>query len=89
VRLITGETPCACHANPNPNPNPKRRNRGPQEPTKHQYDWDVSTTAGFLERNGLSEKYKINVECNHATLAGHRCARTLRRPPPILHWFRF
>jgi len=45
----------------------------PQEPTKHQYDWDVATTAGFLERNGLSDKFKINVECNHATLAGHSC----------------
>lgn len=47
-----------------------------QEPTKHQYDWDVATTAGFLERNGLSDKFKINVECNHATLAGHRHAST-------------
>jgi xylose isomerase len=46
----------------------------PQEPTKHQYDWDVSTTAGFLQRNGLADMYKINVECNHATLAGHRHA---------------
>ena len=42
----------------------------PQEPTKHQYDWDVATTIGFLRKYGLEKEFKINVECNHATLAG-------------------
>lgn len=46
----------------------------PQEPTKHQYDWDVATTAGFLREFGLDRHFALNVECNHATLAGHSCA---------------
>ena len=46
----------------------------PQEPSKHQYDWDVATTAGFLREFDLHEQFKLNVECNHATLAGHSCA---------------
>ena len=45
----------------------------PQEPTKHQYDWDTATTVGFLRKHGLEGSYKINVECNHATLSGHSC----------------
>mmetsp|Transcript_9678 Transcript_9678/g.27667 ORF Transcript_9678/g.27667 Transcript_9678/m.27667 type:complete len:499 (-) Transcript_9678:302-1798(-) len=49
----------------------------PQEPTKHQYDWDVSTTVGFLRQFGLASDFKINVECNHATLAGHSCEHEL------------
>src|SRR4051812_26765647 len=43
----------------------------PMEPTKHQYDYDVSTVYGFLVANGLEDEYRVNVEANHATLAGH------------------
>ena len=43
----------------------------PMEPTKHQYDYDVATVYGFLVRNGLEHEYKVNIEANHATLAGH------------------
>ena len=43
----------------------------PQEPTKHQYDYDASTVHGFLVRHGLDKEYKVNLEVNHATLAGH------------------
>ena len=49
----------------------------PQEPTKHQYDWDASTTAAFLLRHGLERDFKLNIECNHATLAGHSCFHEL------------
>lgn len=43
----------------------------PKEPTKHQYDFDTATVLGFLRAHGLYEHFKINVEANHATLAGH------------------
>jgi xylose isomerase len=43
----------------------------PMEPTKHQYDYDSATVHGFLVRNGLEGEYRLNVEANHATLAGH------------------
>jgi xylose isomerase len=43
----------------------------PMEPTKHQYDYDVSTVYGFLVRHGLDDEYRVNIEANHATLAGH------------------
>jgi xylose isomerase len=43
----------------------------PQEPTKHQYDFDVATVYGFLKRYGLEREVKVNIEANHATLAGH------------------
>jgi xylose isomerase len=43
----------------------------PMEPTKHQYDYDVQTVYGFLVANGLEHEYGVNVEANHATLAGH------------------
>ncbi|MGF1474388.1 MAG: xylose isomerase [Geminicoccaceae bacterium] len=43
----------------------------PQEPPKHQYDFDVATIYGFLKRFGLENEVKINVEVNHATLANH------------------
>ncbi|KAG0546238.1 hypothetical protein BDA96_02G430200 [Sorghum bicolor] len=49
----------------------------PQEPTKHQYDWDVATTFAFLQKYGLTGEFKINVECNHATLSGHSCHHEL------------
>jgi len=43
----------------------------PQEPTKHQYDFDVASVYGFLRRYGLEREVKLNIEANHATLAGH------------------
>jgi xylose isomerase len=43
----------------------------PAEPSKHQYDYDASTVVGFLRQYGLEEDFKINIEVNHATLAGH------------------
>jgi xylose isomerase len=43
----------------------------PHEPTKHQYDFDVASVYGFLLRYGLEKDVKVNVEANHATLAGH------------------
>jgi xylose isomerase len=43
----------------------------PREPTKHQYDYDVGTVYGFLERHGLVKEVQVNIEANHATLAGH------------------
>ena len=43
----------------------------PCEPTKHQYDFDSATVIGFLRQHGLDKDFKINVEVNHATLAGH------------------
>ena len=43
----------------------------PMEPTKHQYDYDVQTVYGFLVANGLEKEYGVNIEANHATLAGH------------------
>ncbi len=43
----------------------------PKEPTKHQYDFDAATVMGFLRTYGLEKEYQINVEANHATLAGH------------------
>ena len=43
----------------------------PQEPTKHQYDRDVATVWGFLQQYGLEREVKVNIEANHATLAGH------------------
>ena len=43
----------------------------PMEPTKHQYDFDVATVYGFLKANGLEGEVRINIEQNHAILAGH------------------
>eukprot|EP00873_Tetraselmis_striata_P019250 jgi/Tetstr1/439514/TSEL_027943.t1 len=50
----------------------------PQEPTKHQYDWDAATTMGFLSHYNLTAEFKINVECNHATLSSHSCEHELQ-----------
>ena len=50
----------------------------PMEPTKHQYDYDTQTILGFLAQHGLADDFKINVEVNHATLAGHSFAHELR-----------
>ena len=43
----------------------------PMEPTKHQYDTDTETVIGFLRAHGLDKDFKLNIEVNHATLAGH------------------
>ncbi|MGN7721525.1 xylose isomerase [Chitinophaga sp. 22620] len=43
----------------------------PCEPTKHQYDYDSATVIGFLREYGLDKDFKLNIEVNHATLAGH------------------
>ncbi len=50
----------------------------PMEPSKHQYDFDVQTVLGFLRNNDLINDFKLNVEVNHATLAGHSFAHELR-----------
>jgi xylose isomerase len=43
----------------------------PKEPTKHQYDFDAATCVSFLQKYGLMEDFRLNIEGNHATLAGH------------------
>ena len=50
----------------------------PKEPMKHQYDFDAATAIGFLKQYGLDKDFKINVEANHATLAGHTFQHELR-----------
>ena len=50
----------------------------PKEPTKHQYDFDAATTLAFLHQYGLKEHFKLNLEANHATLAGHTFEHELR-----------
>lgn len=50
----------------------------PKEPTKHQYDFDAATTIAFLEKYDLKNHFKLNIEANHATLAGHTFQHELR-----------
>ena len=50
----------------------------PKEPTKHQYDFDAGTVIGFLKTYGLDNYFKLNIEANHATLAGHTFQHELR-----------
>ena len=50
----------------------------PKEPSKHQYDFDSATVIGFLKNYGLDKYFKINIEANHATLAGHSFQHELR-----------
>ncbi len=50
----------------------------PKEPTKHQYDFDAGNCMAFLRKYGLDDKFKLNVEANHATLAGHTFHHELR-----------
>jgi xylose isomerase len=50
----------------------------PHEPTKHQYDFDSATVIGFLKSYDLMDKFKLNIEANHATLAGHTFHHDLR-----------
>jgi xylose isomerase len=50
----------------------------PKEPTKHQYDFDVATCMNFLRKYDLTADFKMNIEANHATLAGHTFEHELR-----------
>jgi xylose isomerase len=50
----------------------------PCEPTKHQYDYDAATVIGFLRQYDLIKDFKLNVEVNHATLAGHTFTHELQ-----------
>ena len=50
----------------------------PKEPMKHQYDFDAATAIGFLRKYGLDQDFKMNIEANHATLAGHTFQHELR-----------
>ncbi|MCY8209612.1 xylose isomerase [Bacillus subtilis] len=50
----------------------------PKEPTTHQYDTDAATTIAFLKQYGLDNHFKLNLEANHATLAGHTFEHELR-----------
>ncbi len=50
----------------------------PKEPMKHQYDFDAATAIGFLRYYGLDKDFKMNIEANHATLAGHTFQHDLR-----------
>jgi len=50
----------------------------PKEPSKHQYDFDAATSLQFIQKYGLQGHFKLNIEANHATLAGHTFAHELR-----------
>ena len=50
----------------------------PKEPMKHQYDFDAATAVGFLKQYDLDKDFKLNIEANHATLAGHTFQHDLR-----------
>ncbi|WP_340115103.1 xylose isomerase [Maribellus mangrovi] len=50
----------------------------PMEPTKHQYDYDAQTVIAFLREHNLDKDFKLNIEVNHATLAGHSFTHDLR-----------
>lgn len=50
----------------------------PHGPLYHLYAFDASTTLEFLRRHGLENEFKLNIECNHATLAGHTCEHEVR-----------
>ena len=50
----------------------------PKEPMKHQYDFDAATVLGFLQKYGLAQDFKLNIEANHATLATHSFQHELR-----------
>lgn len=50
----------------------------PKEPSKHQYDFDAATTIAFLQKYGLKDRFKLNLEANHATLAGHTFEHEIR-----------
>lgn len=50
----------------------------PKEPSTHQYDFDAATVIGFLKSHGLENDFKLNIEANHATLAGHTFSHELQ-----------
>ncbi len=50
----------------------------PKEPSTHQYDFDAATVIGFLKAHGLEKDFKLNIEANHATLAGHTFSHDLQ-----------
>ncbi len=50
----------------------------PMEPSKHQYDYDAATVIGFLRKYGLDKDFKLNIEVNHSTLAGHSFTHELQ-----------
>ncbi|MDR2647605.1 MAG: xylose isomerase [Oscillospiraceae bacterium] len=50
----------------------------PKEPMKHQYDYDAATAISFLRKHGLQDDFRMNIEANHATLAGHTFQHELR-----------
>ena len=50
----------------------------PMEPSKHQYDFDAATVINFLRAHGLDKDFKLNIEANHATLAGHSFSHELQ-----------
>ena len=50
----------------------------PKEPSKHQYDFDAATTIAFLQKYDLKDYFKLNLEANHATLAGHTFEHEIR-----------
>ena len=50
----------------------------PREPMRHQYDYDAATALFFINKYGLQDKFKLNLEANHATLAGHTFEHELR-----------
>jgi len=50
----------------------------PKEPSKHQYDFDAATTIAFLQKYDLQNHFKLNLEANHATLAGHTFEHEIR-----------
>ncbi|QJC51010.1 xylose isomerase [Paenibacillus albicereus] len=50
----------------------------PKEPSKHQYDFDAATTLAFLQKYGMQDRFKLNLEANHATLAGHTFEHEIR-----------
>lgn len=60
----------------------------PKEPTKHQYDFDVSTVLSFLRKYGLDKDFKMNIEANHATLAGKDRKNELSEGQSKEHRFR-
>jgi xylose isomerase len=58
----------------------------PMEPTKHQYDYDAATVIGFLRQYGLDHDFKLNLETNHATLAGHTFQHELQVAADAACW---
>ena len=60
----------------------------PKEPTKHQYDFDCAACINFLRAYGLADHVKMNIETNHATLAGHRSSTSSTTPARRASWAR-